>query len=163
MHGWAKLKKIETGIEIMVFWKWKVYWCSLQLQKLCSGDIFVCLGSLILSFTCNFFAYFKFHSDWGRVIGKIKQNKLDCRNTAPLKFVLSLTVWLAFFPWRETPGHYSLTTRQKNTLIIRIQKYGSALTIQQFQSLWLRIKETWFKTLSTNSRWVPVSPTSEQT
>ena len=25
-----------------------------------------------LSFTCNFFAYFKFHSDWGRVIGKIK-------------------------------------------------------------------------------------------
>ena len=31
----------------------------------------------------NFFAYFKFHSDWGRVIGKIKQNELDCRDTAP--------------------------------------------------------------------------------
>ena len=46
--------------------------------------MFVCLGSLILSFTCNFFAYFKFHSDWGRVIGKIKQNELDCRDTAPL-------------------------------------------------------------------------------
>ena len=43
----------------------------------------ICL-SLILSFTCNFFAYFKFHSDWGRVIGKIKQNGLDCRDAAPL-------------------------------------------------------------------------------
>ena len=27
---------------------------------------------------------FKFHSDWGRVIGKIKQNELDFRDTAPL-------------------------------------------------------------------------------
>ena len=26
----------------------------------------------------------KFHSDWGRVIGKIKQNELDRRDTAPL-------------------------------------------------------------------------------
>ena len=24
-------------------------------------------------------------SEWGRVIGKIKQNELDCRDTAPLK------------------------------------------------------------------------------
>ena len=32
----------------------------------------------------NFLAYFKFHSDWGRVTGKIKQNELDCRDTAPL-------------------------------------------------------------------------------
>ena len=39
----------------------------------------------MLSFTCNFFTYFKFHSDLGRVIGKIKENELDCRNTAPLK------------------------------------------------------------------------------
>ena len=38
----------------------------------------------MLSFTCNFFAYFKFHSDLGRVIGKIKENELDCRDTAPL-------------------------------------------------------------------------------
>ena len=38
----------------------------------------------VLSFTCNFFAYFKFHSDWGRVIGKIEQNALYCRDTAPL-------------------------------------------------------------------------------
>ena len=37
-----------------------------------------------MSFTCNFFAYFQFHNDWGRVIGKIKQNELDCRDTAPL-------------------------------------------------------------------------------
>ena len=33
---------------------------------------------------CNFFAYFKFYSDWGRVIRKIKQNGLDSRDTAPL-------------------------------------------------------------------------------
>ena len=45
----------------------------------------ICLSQIsILSFTCNFFAYFKFYSDWGRVIGKIKQNELDCRDTAPL-------------------------------------------------------------------------------
>ena len=47
-------------------------------------ETFVCLGSLILSFTCNIFAYFKFPSDWGRVIGKIKQKELGCRDTAPL-------------------------------------------------------------------------------
>ena len=34
---------------------------------------------------CDFFAYFKFHSDWGRVVGKIKQNELECRDTASLK------------------------------------------------------------------------------
>ena len=49
-------------------------------------ETFVCLGSLILSFTCNFFAYFKFHSDWGRVIGKIKQNELDAV-TQPLQAI----------------------------------------------------------------------------
>jgi len=54
-------------------------------------ETFVCLGSLILSFTCNFFAYFKFHSDWGRVIGKIKQNELDCRDTAPLRSLISIS------------------------------------------------------------------------
>ena len=47
-------------------------------------EILVCHRSLILSFVCNFFAYFKFHFDWGRVIGKIKQNELNCRDTAPL-------------------------------------------------------------------------------
>jgi len=46
----------------------------------------------------NFFAYFKFHRDWGRVIGKIKQNELDCRDTAPLilrpEILDSLIVWM---------------------------------------------------------------------
>ena len=45
--------------------------------------LFGSIGSLISSFTCNFFAYFTFHSHWGRAIGKIKQNELDCRDTAP--------------------------------------------------------------------------------
>ena len=31
---------------------------------------------------------FKFHSDRGRVNGKIKQNELDCRDTAPLSQLL---------------------------------------------------------------------------
>ena len=48
--------------------------------------MFLCLGSLILSFTYKLFAYFKFHSDWGRVTGKIKQNELDCRDTASLNY-----------------------------------------------------------------------------
>ena len=55
--------------------------CSIKNN---AQETFVCLGYLILLFTCNFFAYFKFHSNWGRVIGKIKQNELDCRDTAPL-------------------------------------------------------------------------------
>ena len=29
----------------------------------------------------------KFHNDWGRVIGKIKQNELDCRDTASFSFL----------------------------------------------------------------------------
>ena len=41
-----------------------------------------------MSFTSNFFAYFKFRSDWGRVTGKIKQNDLDFRDT-PLSAILS--------------------------------------------------------------------------
>ena len=45
------------------------------------------LESLTSSFTCNFFGYLKFHSDWGRVIGKIKQSELDCRDTAPLNLM----------------------------------------------------------------------------
>ena len=43
---------------------------------------------MILSFPCNFFVCFKFLSDLGRVIGKIKQNELDCRDTAPLSLKL---------------------------------------------------------------------------
>ena len=45
---------------------------------------------MILSFPCNFFVCFKFLSDLGRVIGKIKQNELDCRDTAPLRAGLQL-------------------------------------------------------------------------
>ena len=60
--------------------------CSLKNH---AQETFVFLGSLILSFICNFFAYFKFHSDWGRVIGKIKQNELDCLDTAPLSTYLA--------------------------------------------------------------------------
>ena len=55
-------------------------------------ETYVCLESLTLSFTCNFFAYFKFHSDWGRVIGKIKQNDLDCHDTAPKLTLATLKV-----------------------------------------------------------------------
>ena len=58
--------------------------------------MFVCLESLTLSFTCNFLAYFKFHSDWGRVIGKIKQNEVDCRDTAPLRTVTKYKVSVQF-------------------------------------------------------------------
>ena len=43
--------------------------CSFKNNN--TQETFVCLRSLILSFTCNFFAYFKFHSDRGRVIGNI--------------------------------------------------------------------------------------------
>ena len=62
-QNWRRLKPIEN-----------------RVFENCSA----CLGSLILPFTFNFFAYFKFHSDWGRVIGKIKQQDLDCHDTAPL-------------------------------------------------------------------------------
>ena len=37
-------------------------------------------------FPCNFFAYFKFHSDWRWVMGKIKQNGLDSWGTAALSW-----------------------------------------------------------------------------
>ena len=38
----------------------------------------------ILSFTSNFFADVKFHSEQGEVINKTKQNGLESRDTAPL-------------------------------------------------------------------------------
>ena len=54
------------------------------------------LGSQILLFTWNFYAYFKFHSDWGRVIGKIKQNELYCHDTAPLmREQYAYQVWIS--------------------------------------------------------------------
>ena len=55
------------------------------------------LDLLILSFTCNFFADFKFHSDLGRVIAKIKQNELDCHDTALLRLVsFQQSPWISF-------------------------------------------------------------------
>ena len=37
------------------------------------------------------FLSLNFHSDWGRGIGKIKQNELDCRDTLPLSRLLAKT------------------------------------------------------------------------
>ena len=39
---------------------------------------------ICLSQISDFVMYMQFHSDWGRVIGKIKENELDCRDAAPL-------------------------------------------------------------------------------
>ena len=76
---------LNFNFELIDFWLCRETSFSLWAISLhVLGDVFVCLESLILSFPCNFFAYFKFHSDWGRVIGKIKQNELDFRDTAPL-------------------------------------------------------------------------------
>ena len=68
----------------------------------------ICLSriSACVIYVLNFFAYFKFHSDWGRVTGKIKQNELDCRDTVPLKrhpyvrsisFSYRIEVWIIIF------------------------------------------------------------------
>ena len=152
----------------MVFWKlfslrvfqsWFLLFATSKII-LCSRDIFVCLGSLILSFTCNFSAYFKFHSDWRRVIGKIKQNKLDCSDTAPLKFVLSFIVRLAFFPNPRTLQFHNKTKKHPNNTSTEI--WQCVDDTQQFQSLWLGIKKTWFNTLSTNRSLSPCE-SDEQT
>ena len=67
-----------------------------------------------------FFAYFKFHSDWGRVLGKIKQNELDCRDTAPLmatSFVLRLgTYW----PWKSQSSYLVITEQAVSALYIKL-------------------------------------------
>ena len=123
MHGWAKLKKIETGIEIMVFLKTvQPQSFSKLIGAVCNFKnyaqetyYFVCLGYLILSFTWNFFAYFKFHSDWGRLIGKIKQNKLDCRDTAPLKFVFCVARFLSMTWNLRTLLFHNKTKHANNT------------------------------------------------
>ena len=61
-------------------------WNGLKLGflKTVQPNSFSKLMSAVCSFKNNAFTYFKFHSGWGRVIGKIKQNELDCRDTAPL-------------------------------------------------------------------------------
>ena len=60
-----------------------------------------------MSFTSNLFAYFKFHSDWGRVTGKIEQNELDCRDTAPV--VSYAAVFVSFY--------FHATRRQKKSYL----------------------------------------------
>ena len=59
-----RLKRIEIGflktVQPNSFSKLAPAACNFKNNAL---ETFVCLGSLILSFTCNFFAYFKFHSD----------------------------------------------------------------------------------------------------
>ena len=73
----------------------------------------ICL-SLILSFTCNFFAYFKFHSDWGRVIGKIEQNELDCRDTAPLKCIQN-AFKMIILSWNDVLTSWQYMAVHRNT------------------------------------------------
>ena len=88
-QNWRRLKWIEillgflkTVQPINNFSEFISAVCNFKINA--QEYAFVCLECLILSFTCNFFAYFQFHSDWGWVIGKIKQNEVDCRDTAPL-------------------------------------------------------------------------------
>ena len=51
-----------------------------------------------MSFTSNVFAYFKFHSDLRAIVtGKIKQNQLDSRDTAPLILLLGLAIDIIYF------------------------------------------------------------------
>ena len=72
----------------------------------------ICLSrSLILSFTCNFFAYVNFLSGWGRVkFGKINQNELDCHGTTPLtcmtfvSFNFPLHLFFCTLPPPPTPS-----------------------------------------------------------
>ena len=46
------------------------------LSRISDFVIYIYVNSLL--------TYFKFYSDWGRLMGKIKQNELDCRDTAHL-------------------------------------------------------------------------------
>ena len=73
---------------------------------------FVCLDFLLVSFTSNLFAYFKFHSDWGRVTGKIEQNELDCRDAAPTP-ASSVVSYAAVF----VSFYFHTTRRQKKSYV----------------------------------------------
>ena len=94
-------------------------------------ETFVCLGSLILSVTCNFFAYFKFHSDWRRLIGKIKQNKLDCRDTAPLKFVFCVAHFLSMTWSPRTLQFHNKTKKHANNTNTEIWQCVDHTTIPE--------------------------------
>ena len=49
------------------------------------SNLWLCYLQVISCLSLNF------HSDWGRGIGKIKQNELDCRDTLPLSRLLAKT------------------------------------------------------------------------
>ena len=103
-------------------------------------DIFVCLRSLILSLTCNFFVYFKLHSDWGRVIGKIKQNELDSCDTAPLtNTFFATTINCQFLRCLVLLTIIAFIWNTAIQLTARVSCYGvtqfSVLTLQQFSQL----------------------------
>ena len=100
-------------------------------------DIFVCLRFLILSFTCNFSAYVKLHSDWGRVIGKIKQNELDSCDTAPLtNNFFATTINCQFLRCLVLLTIIAFICKSAIQVTARLSCYGvtrfSVLTLQQF-------------------------------
>ena len=90
-QNWRRLKRIEIRVfenSVRPNSFSKLISAACNFKNNAQETNFICLDrSLILSFRCNFFAYFKFHSDWGRVIGKIQQNELDYRDTAPLSWI----------------------------------------------------------------------------
>ena len=84
---------------------------SKLIPAACNFRRHICLSRVsVLSFTCNFFAYFKFHSDLGRVIGKIKQNKLDCRDTAVFPPQVEKKIVRAVFQFHPKATNLSLRT-----------------------------------------------------
>ena len=105
-------------------------------KKLCSGHTFVCLGSLILSFTYNFFAYFKFHSNWGRIIGKIKQKELDCCDTGPLmEWAYNIRNPLCSFPDLFDPLQFGQIGGQGRLVWNKWQAYSSTDPIRALKKI----------------------------
>ena len=71
------------------------------------------------------------HSDWGRVIGKIKQNELDCCDTAPLKDSKAdvLSVRLSSFILSDV----GLALKTNPNLIVQLSKYQCYLSVHKLQ------------------------------
>ena len=102
--------------------------------------MFFCLESLTLSFTCNFLAYFKFHNDWGRVIGKIKQNELDCRDTASLSFLPIVYVATDGMDANSVRGRRSKGKGKG----IKAQDHGRGLlSFLPRAPKWLKLEKSW--------------------
>ena len=97
----------------------------------------ICLRSLILSLICNFFAYFELHSNWRRVIGKIKQNELDSCDTAPLtNNFFATTINCQFLRCLVLLTIIAFICKSAIQVTARLSCYGvtrfSVLTLQQF-------------------------------